>query len=289
MAGYTAATNIAELIPEITNEVQYIYQDRAIGPDLVTFQDVSGIPGTVVEFPRFTEVVGSTGVAENTAPTSHQLDLSMPTLTLARRAVYIGLSDLAKKGARGNVVAQIGRAMAEAKAKQDDAAIFGVLTATTNWTTGTGATNAALTITNALDALNLLEKNEVNEEIYCVVHPHQYKSIRSALTPVANDDGVAVGVASDMARDAMVSRAFGMNWFVTNRIGSGTVTATANVYNGLVFAKSAIGYAHAWGEANGVEAQRAVELAMTKLIINYFDAAGVIYGSGVAKLYSTSA
>ena len=289
MAGYTAATNIGELIPEITNEVQYIYQNVSVGPDLVTFQDVSGIPGTVVEFPRFTEVVGSTGVAETAAPASHQMDLSMPTLTLARRAVYVGLSDLAKKGARGNVVSQIGSAMAMSKAKQDDALIFGVLTATTNWGTGTGATNAALTITNALDALNLLEKNEVSEQIYCVVHPHQYKSIRSALTPIANDDAVAVGIASDMARDAFVSRAFGMNWFVTARIGSGTVTATANVYNGLVFAKSAIGYAHSWGEVNGVEADRQASLGLTDLILNYFNQAGVIYGSGVAKLYSTSA
>lgn len=289
-AGFTAATNIAELIPEITNEVQYIYQDMAIGQALVTYQSVDGIPGTVVEFPRFTEVVGSTGVAETATPTSHQMDLTMPTMQVARRSIFVPISGLAVKGARGPIVQQIGRAIGMAKAKQDDTAIFNVVTGTTDWSTGAGATNAALTITNALDALNLLELNEISETVVAVVHPFQYKTVRSALTPIANDDGVAVQLASEMARNAFVSRAFGMNWFVTNRISKGTVNATANVYNGLVFVQSGIGYAHAWSPAaNGVEAQRQAKTDNWDLVVNYYDTAGVIHGPGVCKLYSTSA
>ncbi len=288
-AGVTAATNITELIPEITMEADLIYQDRALGEMLARVSDISGRPGITAEFPIFTEVSGSTAPGETGTPTSHQMDLTMPTLMVARRAVNIHLSDLAEISAASNIVSQIGRAAALAKVKQDDAQIFGVITGTTNWSTGTGATNSALTITHVLSGLNLLKENEVDSDLVCVLHPHQYHGIRTALTPVANDDGIAVSVASDMAREGFVSRMYGLTWFESNRIGSGTVTATANVYNGLLFARGeAIGYAKK-AKVNGVEPDRNAENALTKLVWNYFDSAGVLRSDGIAKLYSTSA
>ena len=287
-AGFTAATNIAELIPEITLEVQYVYQVASLGRQLVMVEDVDGTPGITVEFPRFTEVVGSTGVAETGTPTSHQIDLTMPTATLERRSIYVPISGLSQKGAGSRIVEQIGKAMALAKAKQDDAAIFGIVTGTTNWTTGTGATNAALSISHALAGLLLLEKNEVNETINCVVHPQQYNGIRTALTPVANDDGISNDVSNEVVRNALASRAFGMNWYVTPRIGTGTVNSTSGVYNGLIFVKSGIGYAHAWSPGStGVEAQRQAKTDTWDMIINYYDSSIVAHGPGVCKLYST--
>ena len=290
-AGNTLATNVAEMIPEITLETQMVYQDQAIGASLVSYQDVDGQAGNTVEFPRFTEVAGSTGAAEDATPTSHQMDLTMPTLTLAKRNVYVIATGLSIRGTRENLISKIGQAMGLAKAKQDDAAMFGVLTGTTNWGTRAGATNAALSITHALEALNLLELNEVDEVINCVVHPFQYKTIRSALTPVANDDGVAISLASEMARNAFVSNAFGMNWFKTNRISSATEDASADVYNGLVFVESGIGYAHAWSPfANGgVEVERQAKSDTLDIVINYYDSSGVLHTPGIAKLYSTSA
>ena len=286
-AGNTLATNITELIPEITMEADFIYQDKALGELLARVEDISGQPGTVAEYPIFTEVAGSTGVAEDGIPASHQMDLSMPTLTVARRAVNVRLTDLAEISASGNIVAQIGRAMALAKVKQDDARIFGVITATTNWSSGTGATNAALTITNVLTGLNMLKVNEVDSDLVCVLNPNQYSSIRQALTPIASDDGVSVGVASDMAREGFVSRMFGLTWYESNRIGSGTVTATTNVYNGLLFAKNeAIGYAKKF-KIRGIEPERSAEGAYTKLVWNYFDATGVLRSDALVKLYST--
>ena len=288
-SGNTLQTNITELIPEITLESQFVYQNMAIGRSLATVQDVDGQPGNTVEFPRFTEVDGSASVGEMSTPTSHQMDLSMPTLALGRRSVYVRISGLALRGSRENMVQKIGQAIGMAKAKQDDASIFGVLTGTTDWGSRAGATNANLSITHALDALNLLELNEVSEPINCVVHPFQYKTIRSALTPIANDDGVAVALASDMARSAFVSQAFGMSWFVTNRIGSGTEDATANVRNGLVFVASGLGYAHAWSPASsGVEVKREATTDHYDLIVNYYDSSGVINNPGIVKLYSTS-
>lgn len=285
-SGFTTTTSLAELIPEITLGVDYIFQNRAIGRLLATVKDISGQPGVTVEFPRFTEVAASTSVAETATPTSHQMDITMPTLTVARRSVYVGLGDLARASATAGP-ADIGEAMGMAMAKAVDTLIFGVLVATTNWTTGTGATNAGLTITNVLDGLNLLENNEIEGPIYCVVHPVQYKNIRNALTPVANDDAIAVGIADEVARNAFVSRAFGVDWFITNRISQGTVGTTGSLYNGLLFHRRGIGYAFKWMFEAGVEAERDAANAVTKLVLNWADSAGVIYDSAVCKLYST--
>ena len=96
MAGFTATADVTELIPEITLGVDYIFQAGSLGRSLVNYKDVSGIPGNVVEFPYYTEVVASTSVSETSTPTSHQMNLSMVSLTLAKRSVYVGLGDLAK-------------------------------------------------------------------------------------------------------------------------------------------------------------------------------------------------
>jgi len=292
MAGQSLVTNVAELIPEITLAVDLIYQDQSLGRALVTYQDVSGQPGVTVEFPRFTEVVGSTSAAEGTAPASHQMDLSMPTLTIAKRAVYVQLSDLAQKGATGNLAQQIGEAMGLAMVKMIDASIFGIVTATTNWTTGTGATNAALNLSHIQDGLNLLEKNEVTDQVFGVVHPHQWKSVRAVFSPVTtatNTTAITIGnVVSDAILAAGMGNFYGIDWFKSNRIGSGTVTATASVYNGLLFSRRGIGFAFSYLKEAGIEIDRQAAAAYDDLVMNWADSAGVIYDSAVCKLYSTS-
>ena len=289
-SGYSTVTTLTELVPEITLEVAFIYQDKALARNLVTVEEISGKPGVTVEFPRFTEVAGDTAFTnEYDSPTSHAMDSgNMPTLTIARRSVFVLLSDLAKKGTSGDIVSKIGYAMGMAMVKQDDASIFGVVTGTTNWTTATGATNAAMAIGYVLDGILLLEKNEVDDQLYTVLHPHQYDHIRDALTPVANDDGISIDQASELVRNGFVSRMFGAEWFKSNRIGSGTVSSTGDVYNGLLFSRRGIGYAFSWLEVPGIEFERDAEAASTKLILNYADSAGVIYDSAVCKLYSTS-
>jgi len=289
-SGYSTVTTLTELIPEITLEVAFIYQNKALARSLVTVEEITGRPGVTVEFPRFSEVAGDTAFSnEYDAPTSHAMDSgTMPTLTIVRRSVYVLLTDIAKKGTRGDIVSKIGYAMGMAMVKQDDASIFSVVTGTTNYTTGTGVTNGAFAIGYVLDGILLLEKNEVDDQLYCVLHPHQYDPIRDTLTPVANDDGISIDQATELVRNGFVSRMFGAEWFKSSRIGSGTVTATGNVYNGLLFAKRGIGYAFSWLEVPGIEFERNAEAASTKMIINYADSAGVIYDSAVCKLYSTS-
>ena len=285
MAAFTTTTSLAELIPEITENVAYIFQNEGIGRSLVSYRDVSNVPGVTVEFPIYTEVTASTSVSETATPSSHEMDISMASLTIAKRSVYVGLGDLTKK-AMTDSPSTIGVAMGMSMVKAIDASIFNVIS-TTNYATSAGATNAALTITHVLAGINVLELNEVDMPLHCVVHPYQYKSIRSALTPIANDDGVAVGVADEMTRNGMVSRAFGVNWFVTNRVSSRTVDATSNCYSGLIFNPRGIGYAFSWLYENGIESIRN-DAAVTELLLNWADSAGVIYASGVCTLYSTS-
>ncbi|KPK95798.1 hypothetical protein AMJ80_03550 [bacterium SM23_31] len=292
MAGYTAVTNVAELVPEITLAVDYIYQDKSLGRALVNYQDITGQPGVTAEFPRFTEVVASTGVSETAAPASHQMDLSMPTLTVARRAVYVGPSDLAVASATGNLATQIGEAMGMAMVKAIDASIFGIVTATTNWTTGTGVTNGDLTLAYIRDGILLLEKNEVDDPLMGVLHPHQWDMIRATFMPVTVATNTTAITIGNVVSDAMLSSGrgnfLGVNWFISNRIGSGTVSATANCYNGLLFSKRGIGYAFKWMAEQGIEADRAPDLGLTKLVLNWADSSGVVYDSAVCKLYSTS-
>ena len=292
-SGYTTTTSLAELIPEITLTVDYIYQHASLGRSLVNVKDITAQPGTTVEFPRFTEVAASTGVGETSAPDSHAMDIVMPTLTIARRSVYVGPGDLASRSATGNTAQEIGVAMGMAMVKAIDARIFSIVTATTNWTTATGATNAAISLSYVQDGLNLLERNEVDGALAGVLHPIQWRSIRSAFSPVvtATDArALGIGFSNDVSNEIIrqgKGNFYGIDWYVNARIGSGTVNATGNVYNGLLFAKRGIGYAFAWMYQNGIEAQRDPVLALTKLVLNWADSAGVIYDSAVCKLYST--
>ncbi len=283
-AGYSDTTAVTNLIPEITERVDFIFQNKAIGRQVVTYKDVSNQPGLAVEFPIWTEVVASTSVAETATPTSHAMATTMATMTLAKRSVYVLLGDLAKKGM--NDADSIGDAMGMAMVKAIDDSVFNVIS-TTDYATSAGATNAALTITHAIDGLNVLEINEVDAPFHTVVHPFQYKTIRSALIPIANDDGVSVGIADEMNKEALVSRAYGMNWFVTNRVTSRTVDAQSNVRSGLIFNPRGMAHAFSWLEVPGVEKIRD-ESAADKLLLNWADTSAIIYASAVCTLYSTS-
>lgn len=289
-AGISAVTNVTELVPEITLEVDYIYQANSLGRQLVSVKDISGSRGVTVEFPIFTEIVGSASPGETATPDSHQMDLSMATLTVARRSVYTLLGDLATNATEGDLVSGVGKAMGMAQAKMVDARIFQILSGTTDFGTSAGATDGTLTITHVLAALLLLEKQEINETPRAVLHPHTFgKGPRAALTPIANDDSIAISAGEEMAKNASLGRQFGVDWFTTPRCGSKTVDATGDVYEGLLFVQSAIGYG-VKTIVDGIEPNRQAPEALTGLIINWFDTSGVIRNSsqGVASLYSTS-
>ena len=295
-AGYTTTTSVAELIPEIALAVDYIYQDKSLGRLLVDYKDVTGQPGNIIEWHMFTEVSASTGVGETSAPASHAMDVSQKQLTAARRSVYVGPSDLAVASATGDLAQQIGTAMGMAMVKAIDASIFGVISGTTNYTTATGATDAAFSLGYAQDALLLLENNEVDDPIYAVVHPIQWDAIRAAFSPVMSATNayttghmvVPSGVGDEMIRSGK-GNFYGIDWFVSNRIGSSTQASTDDVRQGLMFAKKGIGYGFKWLAESGIEAQRAPDLGLTKLVLNWADTSGVVYSSAVALLYNTSA
>jgi len=293
-SGYTTQTTLTELIPEITEAAAFIYQDKALAKSLVKYRDVSNQPGITVEFPRFTEVAGDTAFTNDyDSPTSHAMDTSgMPSITLARRSVFVLLPDTVKKAINGYDVQGIGKAMAMAQVKQDDALAFGVVTGTTNWTTGTGATNAAFSLGYLKDGILLLKKNEVDDILACVLHPNAVDAVRDELVAVTSDTTDSslhqTMQGSEMLRLGFVSKLFGAERFESNRIGSGTVTATTNVYNSLLFPiGEGIGFGYSSLEVDGIEFERDAEHASTKMIINYMSSADVVYTSAVCKLYHT--
>jgi len=261
-----------------------IYQNAAIGRGLVNYQEHPG-EGVIVEFPVFDEVSGSASPGEGTEPTAQTLNVTMPTATMAKRSVFVQLSGLAIKGAGSKIVSQIGATMGMAKAKQDDAQIFSIVTATTDFSSSVGATNTAMSITVALAGLLLIQQAEVAETINCVVDANGYNDIRTGLLPVANDDTITGALTDTVSINGLASRAYGMNWYVTERIGSGTVDATTEVTNGLIFVKSAIGYAHAWSPGNnGLEIDRIASSDVSNLILNYYDSAIVTKPTGIVKV-----
>ena len=284
MAGFTATADVTELIPEITLGVDYIYQAGSLGRSLVNYREVSGIPGNVVEFPIYTEVTASTSVAETSTPGSHQMNLSMATLTLAKRSVYVGLGDLAKKGMTDPQ--SIGEAMGKAMVKAMDTSIFAVVS-TSDYATSAGSTDQTMTLTYVLNGINLLEVNEVDLPVNVVLAPVQYKGIRLGLTPVLNDDTVTGALSDKMGADGVVSHAFGANWYVSPRIGTRTVDSSASCNSGLIFDQKAIGFGFSWLYEAGVEGIRSDE-ALTKMLLNWADSAGIVNASGVCTIYTTT-
>jgi hypothetical protein len=282
MAGFTATADVTELIPEITLGVDYIFQAGSLGRSLVNYRDVSGQPGNVVEFPIYTEVTASTSVAETSTPGSHQMNLTMASLTLAKRSVYVGLGDLAKKSMTDPQ--SIGEAMGKAMVKAIDTSIFNVIS-TTDYATSAGSTDQTMTLTYVLNAINLLEVNEVELPVNVVMLPVQYKGIRLGLTPVANDDTVTGALPDKMAAQGVVSNHHGANWYVSPRISTRTVDATASCNSALVFSPKAIGYGFSWLYTPGVESIRSDE-ALDKLLLNWADSAGIVNASGVCTLYT---
>jgi hypothetical protein len=284
MAGFSATADVTELIPEITLGVDYIYQAESLGRSICNYRDVSGMPGNVVEFPIYTEITASTSVAETSTPGSHQLNLSMASLTLAKRSVYVGLGDLA--AASMTDPQSVGRYMGKAMIKAIDASIFGVVT-TTNYATSAGSTDQTMTLTYVLNGINLLEVNEVSLPLNIVLAPVQFKGIRLGLTPVANDDTVTGALPDTIGADGVVSRAFGCNWYVSPRVGTRTVDSTASCNSGLIYDQQAIGFGFKWMYEKGVEGIRSDE-ALTKLLLNWADSAGIVNASGVCTIYTTT-
>jgi len=282
MAGFTATADVTELIPEITLGVDYIFQAGSLGRSLVNYRDVSNQPGNVVEFPIYTEVTASTSVGETSTPGSHQMNLSMASLTLAKRSVYVGLGDLAKKSMTDPQ--SIGEAMGMAMVKAIDTSIFAVIS-TTDYATSAGSTDQTMTLTYVLNGINLLEVNEVELPVNIVMLPVQFKGIRLGLTPVANDDTVTGALSDQVGADGILSRAFGANWYASPRIGTRTVDSTGSCNSALIFAQKAIGYGFSWLYTQGVESIRSDE-ALDKLLINWADSAGIVNSSGVCTLYT---
>jgi hypothetical protein len=144
-----------------------------------------------------------------------------------------------------------------------------------------------MSLTYVLNGINLLEVNEVDLPVNVVLAPVQYKGIRSGMAPVANDDGIAISQASEMGARGIVSSMYGANWYVSPRVGTRTVDSTGSCNSGLIFDSKAIGFGFSWLYEAGIEMIRSDE-ALSKLLLNWADSAGIVNASGVCTIYTTT-
>ena len=292
MAVSTTTTLASIINSETIVEARLAFQKNANMPALVRVADITGIRTKAASFPVYNTVTVSKtaeGTDQTTTATVQPTDV---VLTVARRIVRVDLTDLAAGSWADSVPPsqRLGQLIGNARAKQVDQDILGVMT--TNYTSSVGATNSTdVSFANILSALLTLEVNEADEQLVLALHPKQFAHLRGDLVIVS---GTAASTdRSTQAQDAMntgkVMNLFGATAVVTNRVGTGT--DTNDMYLGLLgYTKEAIGYAVKNVNAElglpEIEPQRDASASQTEVIHTYYDSTGIIRASGLVLVKS---
>jgi hypothetical protein len=289
----TTTTTIAEIInAETIVEARLAFQNDANMPGLIRIADITGVRTKVISFPVYNTVAVSKTAEGTDQTTTATVDPTEVSLTVARRIVRIDITDLAAGcWADGVPPSQrLGQMIGQARAKQVDTDICGVMT--TNFTSSVGATNSTdLTFANVLSALLTLETNEANASLALVLHPKQFTHLRGDLVIVS---GTAASTdRSSQAQEAMntgkVMNLFGATVVVTPRVGTGT--DTNDMYLGFIgYTKEAIGYGVKNVNAElgipEIELQRDASASHTEVVHQYYDSTGIIRASGLVLIKS---
>lgn len=292
MAISTTST-LAEIInSETIVEARLAFQKNANLPKAVRVADLTGIKTKAASFPVYNTVAVSKTAEGTDQTTTATVDPTDVVLTVARRIVRIDLTDLAAGSWADSVPPsqRLGQLIGQARAKQVDTDILGVMT--TNFTSSVGATNSTdLTFANILSALLTLEVNEADQELLLALHPKQFTHLRGDLVIVS---GTAASTdRSSQAQEAMntgkVMNLFGATAVVTNRVGTGT--DSNDMYLGMLgYTKEAIGYAvKNVNQELGlpeIEVQRDASASLSEVVHTYYDSTGIIRASGLVLVKS---
>lgn len=292
MAISTTST-LAEIInSETIVEARLAFQKNANLPKAVRVADLTGIKTKAASFPVYNTVAVSKTAEGTDQTTTATVDPTDVVLTVARRIVRIDLTDLAAGSWADSVPPsqRLGQLIGQARAKQVDTDILGVMT--TNFTSSVGATNSTdLTFANILSALLTLEVNEADQELLLALHPKQFTHLRGDLVIVSGT--VASTDRSSQAQEAMntgkVMNLFGATAVVTNRVGTGT--DSNDMYLGMLgYTKEAIGYAvKNVNQELGlpeIEVQRDASASLSEVVHTYYDSTGIIRASGLVLVKS---
>lgn len=255
-------------------------------------KDLTGIPTATASYPVF-------GVATVTKPGSETTDVTTNstanptdvTCTVARRTVRMEPSDLARAASTENLSVRLGQIIGQARAKQVDADILGVMT--TNYTSSVGATNSTdVSIANILSALLTLEGNEANQNLILALHVKQWAHLRGDLVLVSgtadSSDKSAAGQQA-MSSGIITVPLFGARVLATPRVGTGT--DTNDMYLGIL-GNFAEGIGYAFKNVNAelgipeIELERNASTATTEFVHNYYDKAAIVRAAGLVLVKS---
>ena len=236
----TTVTTLAELVPEIVAETTLILQAKAGILDTVALKNTSGMPGLVADFPTYTEVPSSDveTPGEATANTNViDLETNAHQATITEKVISARVSDLSNNYTTGDIIqagAQLFSSALLAKLEDDIVNLFSGFTQT--------VAGAATTLSEAhiWDAIRQIKQaNGDVSNLVGVVSAKQYwgaKGLRALIVDADADSGV---LGEEMKAKGFVSRAFGIDWFVSNEInedvGAGGDAA------GAIYQRGAIG------------------------------------------------
>jgi len=240
MANETLLTNIAGLVPDIKAETLFILQNNAGILETVRMKDISGQPGSTVDFPIYGQVASSyvTSKTEGTAVTTNKQITNAATQALvAEKFIATFISKLAMDSAMGDLVADTSKLFASAIAAKLEDDIVGLYGSFATTLAGAGTT---LTIDHIFQGKSNMFANKAdNNRIYGVVSPKQYwgaKGLRAIIVDADADSGM---LGEEMKNKGFVSDAFGMKWYISNEIDENV--ASGGDAAGAIYAHGAIG------------------------------------------------
>lgn len=219
-------------------------------------------------------------VADGSAVESIALTNTSVTITVARQALYRGVTDLAGQtwATVGDLVSYLAQDMVGAAMLRAQSMIC---TAGAGFSTSVGTSGAALTVTNIFSAIAALESQSCPGPFLAVVSPKQLSDFQSSLR---SETGALQWIPATAELLAIKGQGYagsylGIDFFVSSKC----VTSGSDKL-GFVISYGAIGYAdgtpapimgsggvvYPMGTKMYVEMGRTPESALTKIVGNYY-------------------
>ena len=270
----TTTTTVTEMLKNAAwNQSQLYFAERPGVSNFVTVKDITGEDTLVARFPIYDKMDAGAIAEASDYTTSATIDTSgTKDATVSEHAQKFIITDLSVGASIDNMISPgnvttgkiqseggiAGRAAAEALQRlqdQDLCALF------SGFDTSTGSNSGPLTQTLLIDAITLLNLNNIpTDRRVAVLHSKQWKT----LLPIFDDASVFGAQGAQIIGTGAVGNLYGVLVFETNNVTTATVS-TSTTYAAAVMHPSAIGLGTK-GSMPMFEAQRDASLRATELV-----------------------
>lgn len=270
----TTATTLVEVIRQAAYAKSVLYFSARLGlSDFVAFKDLTGEDTLVGRFPIY-DAVDALAIAEGvdftttaTIDTSGSVDV-----TVSEHQIRFDVTDLsigatvddiadpppairAKAESEGGIAGDMAAEAVQRRQDLDIAALFSA------FDSSTGSNTGALTTTLFLDAVRILNTNNIPEAPrICALNPRQW----GHLLPVLDDASVYGAQGQEIVASGVVGRVYGVTMFMTNNVGTATVSSST-VHAGCIMHPSAVAVAQKGSLTGALAGQRDESLRLTEL------------------------